>query len=235
MAEPLNFDDNNQLIPPTEWANEASPDIRFQPAFNEEVQKYVTGNWPADAEGRYAELRDFTYDWTRSIAEVFPVEFESRSQPPPPGVSVGKLGAGAAAYIRGGDVIAIYIGDGNLKEIASDPSYDETSAKRAIALMIDEEVDHAAYNESVKRKMPEGSSLVEAIQNDTEDIAQSLLNATENRDAVGQALYSSVAMYDPRVPRMDEVDTEDVIGVIQGMGAKNRRVEIEVVGTRPNK
>jgi hypothetical protein len=120
--------------------------------------------------------------------------------------------------LRGLDEIVVFVGKGNLLPIAEDQGLSEFEAKRRIGLVLHEELDHAAYLESVKRKVGPGGDINARVISDLKQMVSEIQASADNpsqAEAVNRALYASMAVYDPRVPEFTEaVDVVASIGAL---------------------
>lgn len=203
-----------------------------EPQIRKEIKKYVTGNWPSDPAGRLEELTRFTKQWSGRFEKLFPVLRESDGYPETPSTSLQSISRDAAAgYIEHDGSVAIYIGQGNIRAIAENPEfqeYSETEAKSAIALMLQEELYHAAYYESVRRSKPEGMTTAAAVRADIVSIADGIRSAAgkpELTKKLNDALYASAAIYSPeKVPKVEGI--EGVVEFVMQMDEKGKRSTI---------
>jgi len=144
-ADPVTYDADGNVIPLSQRFDAASPDIRFQkvddfstPEFDEEINKYITGNWPADAEGRYKELQSFAEQWAARYGDLADrVEFTD------PG---GR--ARARAEIEPSGSVIVRIAPELLESVSR--KTDEVLAKRQTAFILTEEFFHAAELRALK-------------------------------------------------------------------------------------
>ena len=189
----------------------ASPDT----SFNQEVQKYVTGNWPSDPAGRLEELGKFADQWITRYGSL-----KTRD---------GERIAVRNGIRRSGDEVArsnARIGpDGNVtirisrtlpKAFARYPDATEIAAKSRIAASIYEEIIHSAELIAAKRMVGPSQNYgkdVDAYLVKTFDSVISELDPTNM-----EAVTSSVSAYlSKNVPedyiRNQFDDSEKITGI----------------------
>ena len=124
----------------------ASPDT----SFNQEVQKYVTGNWPSDPAGRLEELAQFADQWVARYGELKTRDGERitvRNGIRRSGDEVVRSNAG----IGPDGNVTIRISRTLPKAFAGYPDATEIAAKSRIAASIYEEIIHSAELIAAKR------------------------------------------------------------------------------------
>jgi hypothetical protein len=192
-AEPIS---PGPRLTPDRWADAASPDIRFQPAarpapdfaaaeqkFNNQVNEYVTGNWPSDTEGRYAELMSFAGQWGATYVGV-PIRVEMGAETQP---QLSFDGAGNPTVVFGGNT-AIRIADRS--------ELTEAEAKQLIANEVNEEVIHYAHHLVAQKRI--GATSQYAVAAEMKDMVIEMLKHPnpQTRKRFARAAYEAYATYE---------------------------------------
>ena len=121
----------------------ASPDT----SFNQEVQKYVTGNWPSDPAGRLEELAQFADQWVARYGELKTSRGEVirvRNRIPRVAGTLELDQGRSRTRINSDGSISVRVGRNNAEELANSISTTELAAKSRVAAVISEEIIHSS-------------------------------------------------------------------------------------------
>jgi hypothetical protein len=238
-AEPIS---PGKKLTPDRWADAVSPDIRFQPAarpapdfaaaeqqFNNQVNEYVTGNWPSDTEGRYAELMSFAEQWAATYTGITVRVADARNAP-----STVDVNSGRDAVAQFGGDTALKISQGNLSE---------TEAKIAVAHAVNEEVIHVAHLNVVLERLGEDTTYGDVAEEVKSMVRQMLAHPSKRlRDAFASAAYETYISYtgqpfnqgiadDPAAVLLAAIDMKDsAAGYSLGYEMVRQAVQMRVFG-----
>ena len=184
----------------------------FQPAadeaFNQEVQNYVTGNWPSDAAGRYAESSKFALSWARRYVGRIPgvqtsdaaLRGERRATP-----------VRSQATISPNGEILVTLGD-QASSLAATLD-DEFAAKIRVARDVQEEFFHAAHIVVAKQRVGQQEDYNKAAANEALKVFQGAIGSIrtdEDYQRVSEAMLTSVASYYLREVDLGQADVSDM-------------------------
>jgi MutS domain I len=221
-------------VTPDRWADAASPDIRFQPAarpapdfaaaeqkFNNQVNEYVTGNWPSDTAGQLSKIRGFAKQWLDGYGSFLTdEEIETTGDGIPgtlPAVG-GTMETGAFAERDGSIGLNFNLKD-FITEVASGGS--EFDTKKSVARIIQEEVFHAAHLVVVRKNLGrENFNPQTASQQSLFQIEEVLGGETQAGSPAARALYGSFIAYNrgTKIAGKESIDSVSVQDVLTALG-----------------
>jgi hypothetical protein len=164
--------------------------LRFQkvddsstPEFDEEINKYITGNWPADAVSRAQELSSFSQQWAARYGDLADrVEFTD------PG---GR--ARARAEIEPSGSIVVRIAPELLESVSR--KTDEVLAKRQTAFILTEEFFHAAELRALKDVVGEQTNYLPPMREVLKGVYEDMERAAAKNPRVAAIMASGAAAY----------------------------------------
>lgn len=168
-----------QKITPDQWADIENPDIRFQPTFENELNKYITGEWPADRAARESEGRAFVKQWLSRYDRLLSKERINTASD-----LRGELGDDSRRDSRGNtSSSASVLADGSISITFGSDMFEmldasEVEAKTYIARAVQEEVIHATHLRAIANRVGENLEAVSAdLKRTYDDIVTGLNNA----------------------------------------------------------
>jgi hypothetical protein len=198
-------------------ANPEIGKVRMQPVentkFNNQVRKYVTGNWSQDPNLRYEELADFAEKWTESYGNLtspygdVSIRFDMDYIP---GLGLDPA-RGNAGISPEGDV-TVTVGGRAIQQLSNDPRAEEFASKVRVAQGIHEEVIHAANLLAYKSRIPYSEDFQKGVLSEAVKTFDGVMDAATAEDGkkIAEALAASYLAYTGQQVDLQEV-ADDII------------------------
>jgi ADP-Ribosyltransferase in polyvalent proteins len=165
------FDPDAVMFQPSEFTT---------PELDNELEKYITGNWPADAAGQEAELNDFARKWAARYGDL---------------ADTVLLGAeSVTAGYSDSEGFYVRIAKDEIRGL-SRTSKDEQSSKRTLAVAINEEFFHVAQYRALAESIAPQKVSGEALNVEVKRIYAEMENAARENPEAAQAMFASASAY----------------------------------------